>query len=177
MEPGHLAVYLHVYSIWNYRRSCQLLRLDMQHSPNIIERLARDFTLSDKNAGEPNHAGAIIVRLDLLPTFVDPYNWEWKDESKAVWMPAEENWQKFCTKWYGVTESQSASPEFPLLSLEPLPELDLSTSSSILVRESYVTMFDTVWARAISSRGRKGVIIAGQPGIGAYLLSHIHYIA
>ena len=88
-------------------------------------------------------------------------------------MLAEENWQNFCTKWYGVTESQSASPEFPLLSLEPLPELNLSTSSSILVRKSYVTMFDIVWARAIISEGRKGVIISGQPGIGAYLLSHI----
>ena len=126
---------------------------------------------------EPNHAGAIIVRLDLLPTFVDPDNWEWKAESKAVWMPAGENWQNFRTKWYGVTESQSASPEFPFLSLEPLPNIDWhSTSSLILVRESYVTMFDTVWAQAITSEGSNGVIITGQPGIGAYL-SHIHYIA
>jgi hypothetical protein len=136
---------------------------------------------------EPNHVGAIIVRLDLLPTFADPDNWEWKDESRALWMPAEENWRNFHTKWYGVTESQSASPvfpsaspAFPSLSLEPLelfPDLDPSTSSSILVRKSYVTMFNTVWAQAITSEGRKGVIITGQPGIGVYLLSHIHYIA
>ncbi len=115
---------------------------------------------------EPNHAGAIIARLDLLPIFVDPSNWE----CRAVWEPAEEIWQDFRAKWYGVTESQSFSP---VLSLEPLPGLD-PISSLILVRESYVTMFDTVWARAITSRGRKGVIITGQPGIGAYLLSHIH---
>jgi hypothetical protein len=126
---------------------------------------------------EPNHAGAIIVRLDLLPTFADPDNWEWKDRSRALWMPADEIWQNFRTKWYGVTESQSASPEFPALSLEPLKPLrgfDPSKSSSILVRESYVTMFDTVWAKAMISS--KGVMITGQPGIGAYLLSHIHYI-
>ena len=124
---------------------------------------------------ERNHVGAIIVRLDLLPTFVDPDNWEWKtNESRAVWKPANVHWQNFRTKWYGVTESQSALPS---LSLKPLPDLRPSTSSSILVRESYVTMFDTVWARAISSEGRTGVIITGQPGIGAYLLSHIHHIA
>ena len=123
---------------------------------------------------EPNHAVAMTVRLDLLPAFVDPDNWEWKAESRVVWTPAEESWQNFCTKWYGATESQSASPEFPFLSLEPL---GLSTPSSILVRNSYVTMFDTVWAQAITSDGRNGVIITGQPGIGAHLLSHIHYIA
>ena len=126
---------------------------------------------------KPNHAGAIIVRLDLLPTFVDPNNWEWKAQSRAVWTPAEEDWQTFCTKWYGATESQSASPEFPSLSLEPLPGFGFSASSSIYVRDSYVTMFNTVWARAITSYGRIGVIIAGQPGIGAHLLSQIHYIA
>ena len=124
-----------------------------------------------------NHPGAIIVRLDLLPTSVDPDNWEWDDKFRAVWTPAGENWQNFCTKWYGATESQSVSPEFPFLSLEPLPGLGLSTSSSILVRNSYVAMFDTVWAQAIASDGRDGVIITGQPGIGAHLLSHIHYIA
>ena len=125
---------------------------------------------------KPNHAGAIIVRLDLLPTFVDPDNWERKAESRAVWTPARENWQNFCTKWYGATESQPVSPEFPFLSLEPLPGLGLSKSSSILVRNSYVTIFDTVWAQAITPDGRNGVIITGQPGIGARLLS-IHYIA
>jgi hypothetical protein len=127
----------------------------------------------------PNHAHAIIVRLDVLPIFVDPDNWEWKAESRAVWKPAEENWRHFCAKWYGATESQSASlvdPKSPSLSLEPLPpRLDPSISSSIFVRNSYVTMFDIVWARAISSQGRHGVILTGQPGNGAYLHSHIHY--
>jgi hypothetical protein len=90
---------------------------------------------------KPN-AGAIIVHLDLLPTLADPDNWEWKDRSRALWMPADEIWQNFRTKWYGVTESQSASPVFPSLSLEPLkpfPGFRPSTSS-IFVRESYVTM-------------------------------------
>src|SRR6266550_7599845 len=82
---------------------------------------------------EPNHAGAIIIHLDLLPTtFVDPGNWEWIAESRAtLWMPARANWRNFRNKWYGVTESQFASPEFPFLSLEPLPaSLDPSISSS-----------------------------------------------
>ena len=145
----------------------------MQHSPNIIERHARNFTLSDKNAGE--RAQSRAFRLDLLPTPVDPDNWVWNAESRAVWMLAGEDWQTFRRNWHGVTGGQSASPGFQFLL--PLPAVDPSISSSILVRESYVTMFDTVWAQAMRSKGRKGVIIAGQPGIGTYLHSHIHYIA
>ena len=95
---------------------------------------------------EPNHAGAIII-LDLLPTLVDPDNWEWEAESRAGWMPAGEDWQTFRKIWHGVTEGQSASPGFQFLL--PRPDVDPSISSSILVRESYITMFDTVWAQAI----------------------------
>ncbi|KIL59542.1 hypothetical protein M378DRAFT_169206 [Amanita muscaria Koide BX008] len=119
----------------------------MQHSPNIIERYARNFTLSDQNA--------------------DPDNWEWNAESRAVWMPAREDWQTFRQNWHGVTDDQSASPGFQFLL--PLPTVDPSITSSILVRESYITMFDTVWAQAIISNGRIGVIITGQPGIGKTL--------
>ena len=124
---------------------------------------------------EPIHAHAIIVRLDLFPIFVDLHNWEWKPEYRALWKPAEANWRLFCAKWYGATESQSASLVAPSLSLEPLPPRFDPFVSSIFVRNSYVTMFDTVWAKAIASEGRNGVIITGQPGIGAYLLPHIHY--
>ena len=87
-------------------------------------------------------------------------------------MLAGEDWQTFRRNWHGVTGGQSASPGFQFLL--PLPAVDPSISSSILVRESYVTMFDTVWAQAMRSKGRKGVIIAGQSGIGTYLPSHIH---
>jgi hypothetical protein len=119
------------------------------------------------------------LSIFLVPIFVDPNKWEWKAGSRAIWKSAEENWQCFRAKWYGATESQSASlvdPKSPSLSLEPLPpRFDPSITSSIFVRNSYVTMFDTVWAQAIALQGRRGVIITGQPGIGAYLLSHIHY--
>jgi len=146
-------------------------------SPNIIERLAGDFTLSNKNAGERARLRACGYRPYRI--FVDPDNWEWKAESKAVWEPAEENWRQFHANWYGATGSQSASlvdPKSPSLSLEPLPPgLDPSISSSIFIRESYVRMFDTVWAKAMARQGRHGVIITGQPGTGAYLLSHIPY--
>ena len=112
--------------------------------------------------------------LTYFPIFVDPNNWEWGAKSKAIWEPADEKWQGFNTKWYGTTVD--GDPKHPSLSLEPLPiNLDTSISSSIVIRKSYLTMFDTVWAQAISSKGREGVIITGQPGIGVYLLSHIHY--
>ena len=148
------------------------------NAPNCLALAPNRHHRGLKNAGEQAQSRGCDNRpLDLLPTFVDPNNWEWKAQSRAVWTLAEEDWQTFCTKWYGATESQSTSPEFPSLSLEPLPGFGFSASSSIYVRDSYVTMFNTVWARAITSYGRIGVIIAGQPGIGAHLLSQIHYIA
>ena len=105
--------------------------------------------------------------------FVDPDNWEWKAERKARWERAEENWQQFRAIWYGSTEPLSAS-----LSLEPLPVLpgvNNTISSSIFIRACFVTMFNIVWAKAISRQGENGVIITGQPGTGAYLHSHIPY--
>jgi hypothetical protein len=62
------------------------------------------------------------------------------------------------------------------LSLEPLPRSLLPyVSSSIFIHPSYPTMFDTVWAEAMSTKGMNGVIITGQPGTGAYSLSRVHY--
>ena len=93
-------------------------------------------------------------------------------------MPAEGNWRQFHANWYRATERQSISiidPKSPSLSLEPLPtNLDPSISSSIFIRESYVTMF-TVRAKAIARQGRHRVIIIGQPGTGAYLHYHNPY--
>jgi len=61
------------------------------------------------------------------------------------------------------------------MSLEPLhPYLD-DFPSSILVRESYVTTFESVWALALSSQGRVGAIVNGQPGTGAHLSSYLLY--
>ena len=112
------------------------------------------------------------VRSSYVLTYLDPDNWEWRVESRAVWKPAEEPWRDFHAKWYGATESQSTllvDPKSSSLSLEPLPPgLDASISSSIFVRNAYV-MFDTVWAKAsIAKQGRNGVIITGQPGTGTH---------
>lgn len=117
---------------------------------------------------EPNHARAIVD--DLPAIFIDPANWEWNDRS--VWKFATKNWQDFKAKWYGARESASlVDPKSTSLSLDPLPPYVDGALPSILVRKSYVTMFDHVWARAMSSEGETGTIITGQPGIGAYLLS------
>ena len=96
-----------------------------------------------------NHAGAITVRLDLLPILVDPNNWEWKAEHEVIWKLADEKWQDFNTKWYGATESQYPSlvdPEYPSLCLKPLsPNLDIS-SSIVVPKSSNVfiwSLFDT----------------------------------
>ena len=131
------------------------------------------------NAGEPNFAAAITVHHDTTPIFVDPDNWNWSAESRSVWESAEEPWQQLNSRWYGATATEFASPldpksQFP--SFEPLaPYFHGRSLTSILVRESYVKMFDVVWARAMSSQGTTGVIITGSPGIGVYLLSYVHY--
>ena len=112
---------------------------------------------------EPNHAPAIVVH-DLPPIFVDPANWEWNDTS--VWKLAKKNWQDFKVKWYGAPPDLLVNP----LSLDPLPSNVHDALPLILVRKSYVKMFDHVWAQAMSSEGAIGAIVTGQPGIGAYLL-------
>ena len=113
---------------------------------------------------EPNHAPAIVVH-DFPPIFVDPANWEWND--KSVWNSATKIWQDFKVKWYGTPCASLVDT----LSLDPLPSSVPEALPLIFVRKSYVTMFDHVWAQAMSSQGAVGAIISGQPGIGAYLLS------
>ena len=116
-----------------------------------------------------NHTRAIVVD-DLPAIFGDPANWEWNDTS-SVWKLATKNWQDFKAKWYGAPQCASlVDPKSTPLSLDPLPPYVDGAPPSILVRKSYVTMFDHVWARAMSSEGEVGAIITGQPGIGAYLL-------
>ena len=110
--------------------------------------------------------------MTLLPSsdFVDPANWKRNDTS--VWKVAMKHWQDFKVKWYGTTQCASlVDPKSTPLSLDPLPPYVDGALPSILVRKSYVTMFDHVWAQAMSSEGTIGAIIIGQPGIGAYLLS------
>ncbi|KAJ3497409.1 hypothetical protein NLJ89_g10352 [Agrocybe chaxingu] len=102
----------------------------------------------------------------------DPANWQWSDGSRAVWELAQQDLQEFAARWYGATAAQCATlvdPEFPSL---PLPTPFNSSLSSILVRKSYVEIFNQVWARALSSQGLTGVLITGQPGIGKTLFQY-----
>ena len=78
------------------------------------------------------------------------------------WEVAKGHWQEFCDKWFGVTESHSSS-----LSLDPLTTEFSAEPSSIYVRDSYVTTFDTIWTLGMLRKGRLGVILTGQPGTGA----------
>ena len=73
---------------------------------------------------------------------------------------------------------QPSSDDPQSLSLEQLAPEHLpfnNSSSSIFVRESYMTTFDLIWARATLSKGKSGAIITGQPGTGTHLLSHFHH--
>jgi hypothetical protein len=136
---------------------------------------------ASENAGEPNACADDDIVLTLTsPIFADPNNWEWSPRSRATWELAEEPWQAFRDRWYGAepTAAYCASlvdPKSPCLSLEPLHPYLNDFPPSILVRESYVTTFESVWARALSSRGHTGVIVNGQPGTGAHLPSYLLY--
>lgn len=112
-----------------------------------------------------------LVVDDLPAIFADPASWEWNDAS--VWKLATKNWQDFKAKWYGAPQCASlVDPKSIPLSLDPLPPYVDGAPPSILVRKSYVTMFDYVWARAMSSEGAVGAIITGQPGIGKTLFQY-----
>ncbi|KAF8803452.1 hypothetical protein BYT27DRAFT_7226058 [Phlegmacium glaucopus] len=120
-----------------------------------------------------------------MKMLVNPDNWEWKTKSKAIWEPAEDNWWDFCAEWYGAMESQFASlidPKLPSLALAQKITKKAKDqtfkhyiSSSIFVCNSYVMMFDTVWAKVIASQGRHRVIITSQPGTAMALKLMFNY--
>ena len=77
----------------------------------------------------------------------------------------------------GSTKDLYSSNRSQDLFLEPLLNgFNSDIQSSIFIRDSYLTMFDTVWAQAIKSRGSHGLVVNGQTGVGAYVLSHIRYL-
>jgi len=141
--------------------------------------------LARLNASEQANRLPGIIVGKLMPILIGPDNWDW--EATEHWQEASRSWRDFNNKWYRPLDSQnlpsvaiqdpsSDVPQF--LSLEPLDPTQLpfnNSSSTILVRKSYVEMFDRVWARVMSSQGKTGVIITGQPGTGAHLLSHFPY--
>ncbi|KAF8803006.1 hypothetical protein BYT27DRAFT_7196153 [Phlegmacium glaucopus] len=119
-----------------------------QPSWDIIKKYAGNVTLAAENA--------------------DPAKWEWDD--RTGWKVAKKYWEDFRVKWYGATEFPSlVDPES--LSLEPLPS-KITRLPSVLVRGSYVSVFDHIWAQAMVLEGSNGAIVTGQPGIGKTLFQY-----
>ena len=111
-----------------------------------------------------------IIVLDLTPS-IELENWKWSTQSQAVWQVDEENWSAFNAQWYGNLDSRLD---------ESSALLDVSGIGghvkSIIVLQSYLTMFDHVWARAFGYEySETGFIITGQPGIGVSLLFLLHF--
>lgn len=117
----------------------------------------------------------MIVNNNIYPTFVDPNNWEWPDEDKALWTEASPRWQEFSHRWCSAAKSDLPDPETPkALSLEPLNKDDLTLvlPTAIFIRRSDVTMFERIWQAA--SFPNTGFIITGQPGTGMYYIYYCH---
>ncbi|KAF8802999.1 hypothetical protein BYT27DRAFT_7196147 [Phlegmacium glaucopus] len=125
-----------------------------QPSRNIIKKYAGNVALAAENA--------------------DPDKWEW--DNRTGWTSAMQYWQDFRTKWHGATDLASlVDPESrisPSLALEPLPSNITCDLPSVLVRKSYVSVFDHIWAQAMISKGKHGAIVTGQPGIGKTLFQY-----
>ena len=109
-----------------------------------------------------------IIVLDLTPS-IELENWEW--DNQDAWRLAAKNWSAFNAQWYGNLDSRLD---------ESSALLDVSGIGghvkSIIVLQSYLTMFDHVWARAFGYEySETGFIITGQPGIGVSLLFLLHF--
>jgi hypothetical protein len=113
---------------------------------------------------------AIACLRSHSPILIDPDSWEWHDESSSKWEVAVEGRQTFNTMWYGASVAQCASlhdSRSPYLVLGPLATA--VGLRSMLLRECFVTMVELVWETTrLRPEGLRGVIIAGQPGIGVY---------
>ncbi|CAA7259059.1 unnamed protein product [Cyclocybe aegerita] len=107
----------------------------------------------------------------LAVEIADPDNWaSWSVPDG--WKLAEQDLQDFTSRWHGTIECghllDSESPSLPL----PASFTSSLSLLSILVRKSYVKMFNEVWERAMSSDGAVGTLIIGQPGIGKTLFQY-----
>ena len=90
----------------------------------------------------------------------DPHSWKWDNKG---WKKASQDWQDFRATWWG----QSQTIDGTLVLDQPLLWF-ANPPRTILVRKSYVDMFDYVWDQGLTLKGRYGIIIDGQPGTGVY---------
>ena len=100
--------------------------------------------------------------------YIESENWNWDDRSD--WRVAGKDWQEFNSLWYGNVGRQLDSDD-PSVTLD-----DGVIERTVIVRSSYVTMFDHIWAQAFGDDDPgNGLIITGQPGTGVSLLSLLHF--
>ena len=125
-----------------------------------------DFVLpkaeKDKRAAENSSEYPCDHRPCSNSLYIDLENWNWNCQSD--WDPelADEKWQAFNDLWYGNEDSQFDDPS---LSLDA--GVIEAPTQTIIVRPSYVIMFDHVYAQVFRySRPQNGVLITGQPGTG-----------
>ncbi len=100
----------------------------------------------------------------LVTLIMQDARWDWcNDEEKSPWKVAS-HWQAFHRKWRA--SGEVIQPGTILDAGIPSKERALQTKDKkIYVRQSYVETLRRVWRAAASKFG--GILIAGQPGIGA----------
>src|SRR5258707_15891664 len=123
---------------------------------------------------------ASIHHVSTLITLPD-INWDWSDTNKGKWEAMTDNYQQFCDHWRDRSSGSNFLDQFPYklslgvdgLGASLLPFGAGSTSENrILVTKSYDAMYHRLLLLRQNDEGdAKGVVLTGQPGIGASLRS------
>ena len=142
----------------------------MDRQPHIDPDFVSPKAEKDSRAAENSSEHPCYHRLWSNSLYIESENWTWDDQSG--WKFAGKEWQEFNRLWYGNVDRRLESDD-PSVTLDAV---DIGAIvQRIIVRPSYVTMFDQVWAQAFMWRDpESGVIITGQPGTGVPLLSLLH---
>ena len=112
-------------------------------------------------------------------------DWTWPDASEGEWEVVTDGYQQFYEHWRNTCTGSNFPNKFPYkLSLGvdpggiPLPFRPYSISrNQIVVTRSYEEMFHRLLRLRSKDHGStRGVVLTGQPGIGASLCPDSHHI-
>ena len=117
--------------------------------------------------------------IDLSPPGInesplpDPENWSWPGEDRTVWKEVGGRLQKFYEYWRSRGYGSDLKKEFPYPLLLGGPEVELpihpahTIDNKIVVTKEYHDMYFRILRLRQAYGPRGGVVLTGQPGIGA----------
>ena len=130
----------------------------------------KEFLDDGCDTGEPIDLSPPGINESPLP---DPENWSWPDKDRRVWEAVGGGLQKFYEYWRDRGYGSDLKEEFPYQLLLGGSEVELpiqpakTIDNKIVVTKEYHDMYFRVLRLRQADGPDGGVVLTGQPGIGA----------